>query len=745
MIITKRSGKNEERDDSKILEMLEWAVEGLGGVTAASVLMQAKISFYAGMTTSEIHDCLVKAASDLITEFTPAYQYVAGRLLMAKLRKEAYGEYDVPNFFNHIEDMIQLGKYDTEILERYNPYEVAQLSNAMDHNRDMNFTYAAMIQMQKKYLTQDRVKNVVFESPQVAYMLIGMCLHQDEVSGRMDKVIDFYEAVSTFKISLPSPIIAGVRSPLRQFSSCVLIESGDDLESINEVSSAIVTYSAARAGLGINAGRIRSHGAPIRDGDAYHTGSIGFYKYFQSAMGSCSQGGLRKGSATLFYPWWHKDFQSLIVLKNNKGTDDNRVRHMDYGVQLNKTFYKALTRGESIKLVCPNAMPGLYDAFFADQPLFEKLYQEACDDPDVLGEWVKASDMMGMLMQERSSTGRIYIQHVDHCNVNGPFIPEHAPIKQSNLCLEIALPTKPLGKNGEGEIALCTLAAFNMGVVSIEELPHLSRVIVRALDNLLDYQNYPVEQAEVSLNRRSLGIGVINYAHALAKRGLKYSDGSANNFTHEWFEAMQYNLVKASVELAKEHGPCKYYLDTKYGRGMVCLDWYNKRVDKIVKPSYSCDWEGLRAELSLYGIRNSTLTALMPAETSAIVSNATNGIEPPRALTVTKSSKDGKFKVVVPQVQELFDQYEFVWDMPSNKGYIELVAIMQKFVDQAISANTNYNPFKFPGNKVPLKVLTQDVLTAYTLGLKTLYYHNTYDGSGEDIPEDEGCGDSCKI
>ncbi|EBW1656355.1 ribonucleoside-diphosphate reductase subunit alpha, partial [Salmonella enterica subsp. enterica serovar Typhimurium] len=559
-------------------------------------------------------------------------------------------------------------------------------------------------------------------------------------------------------ISLPTPIMAGVRTPTRQFSSCVLIECDDSLDSINATSSAIVKYVSQRAGIGINAGRIRALGSAIRNGEAFHTGCIPFYKHFQTAVKSCSQGGVRGGAATLFYPLWHLEVESLLVLKNNRGVDDNRVRHLDYGVQLNKLMYERLIKGQDITLFSPSDVPGLYDAFFADQDEFERLYVQYEKDKNIRQKQVKAVELFSLMMQERASTGRIYIQNVDHCNTHSPFDPAIAPIRQSNLCLEIALPTKPLNdiKDPNGEIALCTLSAFNLGAIEdLDDLEELARLAVRSLDALLDYQDYPILAAKQgAMGRRTLGIGVINFAYYLAKHGVRYSDGSANNLTHRAFEAIQYYLLKASNELAKEQGACPWFNETTYAEGILPIDTYKKSLDVLTKEPLHYDWEGLRKDIKEHGLRNSTLSALMPSETSSQISNATNGIEPPRGYISIKASKDGILRQVVPEYERLKGAYELLWQMPSIEGYLQLVGIMQKFVDQAISANTNYDPTRFPSGKVPMNQLLKDLLLAYKYGVKTLYYHNTRDGADDvqgDLEEvveteDSDCeGGACKI
>lgn len=545
--------------------------------------------------------------------------------------------------------------------------------------------------------------------------------------------------------------MAGVRTPTRQFSSCVLIECGDSLDSINATASAIIKYVSQRAGIGINAGAIRALGSQIRGGEAFHTGCIPFYKHFQTAVKSCSQGGVRGGAATVFYPIWHLEVESLLVLKNNRGVEDNRCRHMDYGVQISKLFYQRLLNNAEISLFSPSDVAGLYEAFFADQAEFEALYQCYEQDPSIRKRSIKAVDLFALLMQERASTGRIYIQHVDHCNTHSPFDPAQAPIRQSNLCLEIALPTQSLNEINDpnGEIALCTLSAFNLGKLqNLDELAPLADLVVRALDALLDYQNYPVKAAEKSaLERRPLGVGVINYAYYLAKNQVRYSDGSANALTHRTFEAIQYYLLKASNNLAKEKGACARFHETRYAQGILPIDNYKKDLDNLCAEPLHYDWQQLRADIQQYGLRNSALTALMPSETSSQIANATNGIEPPRGYVSVKASKDGILKQVVPEYETLKAHYELLWDIPNMNGYLQLVGIMQKFVDQAISANTNYDPQRFAENKVPMKVLLQDLLTAYKYGLKTLYYHNTRDGADDTQSDlEQGCaGGACKI
>lgn len=758
MTVTKRCGARETIDLDKIHRVITWAAKGLNNVSVSEVELRTHLQFFDGIPTEAIHETIIKSAADLISPESPDYQFLAARLAVFHLRKKAFGQFEPPKLYDHVTKLVELGKYDMHILQDYTREELDIMDSYIDHWRDMNFSYAAVKQLEGKYLVQNRVTHEIYESAQFLYILVAACLFaRYPKETRLQYVKDFYDAVSTFKISLPTPIMAGVRTPTRQFSSCVLIECGDSLDSINATASSIVKYVSQRAGIGINAGRIRALGSPIRGGEAFHTGCLPFYKYFQTAVKSCSQGGVRGGAATLFYPIWHLEVESLLVLKNNRGVEDNRIRHLDYGVQLNKLMYQRLIKGENISLFSPSDVPGLYDAFFEDQNEFERLYLQYEQDSSIRKKSLKAVDLFSLMMQERASTGRIYIQNVDHCNTHSPFDSKVAPIRQSNLCLEIALPTKPLNNidDPNGEIALCTLSALNLGAIkNLAELEPLADLAVRALDNLLDYQDYPIKAAQISsMNRRTLGIGVINFANYLAKNGMKYSDGSANNLTHKTFEAIQFYLLKASMNLAKEKGACPLFNETTYAQGILPIDTYKRDLDKICSEPLHLDWEALRNDIKEYGLRNSTLSALMPSETSSQISNATNGIEPPRGLISVKASKDGQLKQVVPDFDELKYNYELLWQMPSNEGYLQLVGIMQKFVDQAISANTNYDPARFEGRKVPMQTLLKDLLNAYKLGVKTLYYHNTRDGASDqhdDITniekEDDGCaGGACKI
>lgn len=752
--VTKRDGQQEAIDLEKIHRVITWAAADLDNVSVSQVELRAHIQFYNGIPTTEIHETLIKSAADLIAIEAPDYQYLAARLAIFHLRKKAYGQFEPPRLYDHVANLVEKKKYDASLLRDYTEAELDEINSFIDHQRDMNFSYAAVKQLESKYLIQNRVTKEYYESPQFLYALIGASLFQTyPKETRIDYIRRFYDAASQFMISLPTPIMSGVRTPTRQFSSCVLIECDDSLDSINATSSAIVKYVSQRAGIGINAGRIRAIGSPIRDGEAFHTGCIPFYKHFQSAVKSCSQGGVRGGAATLFYPLWHYEVENLLVLKNNRGVDENRVRHMDYGVQFNRLMYQRLIQGGNITLFSPTDVPGLYDAFFEDQEKFEKLYVQYEQDESIRKKTLKAVELFTLFAQERANTGRIYMQNVDHCNTHSPFDANVAPIRQSNLCLEIALPTKPLQDihDENAEVALCTLAAFNLGKIDgLNQLEELADLLVRALDNLLDYQDYPLAAARnATMGRRPLGIGVINFAYYLAKNGTRYSDGSGNDLTHKTFEAIQYYLLKASNRLAKEKGACPKFNETLYSQGILPIDTYKKELDEICNTPLRLDWETLREEIKTHGLRNSTLTALMPSETSSQISNATNGIEPPRGFVSVKASKDGILKQVVPESETLRHHYELLWNIPDNNGYLQLVAIMQKFIDQTVSANTNYDPSRFEGGKVPVKAILKDLLTAYKLGVKTLYYHNTRDGASDAQhieQEDDSCaGGACKI
>ena len=749
ILVTKRDGSKESIDLEKIHRVVHWASQDLDNISVSQVEINAQLAFFDGIRTEDIHETIIKSAADLISTDVPDYQYLAARLAIFHLRKKAYKSFTPPSLIDHVTKLTKLGIYDKDILDKYNASEFEEFNNYIDHWRDMKFSYAAVKQLEGKYLVQNRVTGDIHESPQMLYMLVGMCLFQEyKGKARIDIVKRFYDASSNFKISLPTPIMAGVRTPTRQFSSCVLIETDDDLDSISAASGAIVKYVSQRAGIGINAGKIRAIGSPIRGGEATHTGCIPFFKHFHTAVKSCSQGGVRGGAATLFYPLWHLEVESLLVLKNNTGTDENRIRHLDYGVQFNGLMYERFLKDSDITLFSPNDVPGLYDSFFADQKKFKKLYEKYESDDSIRKDTINARELFAMFMKERANTGRIYLQNVDHCNTHGAFNPEHAPIRQSNLCMEITLPTEPLFsvEDQKGEVGLCTLSVVNLGALdNLDYLEDITEIIVRSLDSLLDYQDYPLKSAEIaSNNRRTLGIGVTNLAYYLAKNDAKYSDSSGNDLIHKTFEALQYYSLKASNKLAEELGPCPLFSETQYAKGIMPIDSYKKDIDAFCSTKLELDWDALRKNIKSKGLRNSTLTALMPCESSSQISNSTNGIEPPRGFISVKQSKDGILKQVVPEYEKLHKKYELLWDIKDNEGYLQLCAIMQKFVDQSISTNTHYDPSQFEGSRVPMKLFLMDLLKAYKYGIKTLYYHTTRDGSGDDQNNSKQGDDDCE-
>lgn len=738
--VTKRDGSIQTFDLEKVHKVLDWAVENISGVSMSEIELRANIQLYDKIKAYDIHELLIKSASELISDHTPNYQFVAARLISYKLRKEVYGDYKPWDLIDIIDKNVRNGVYDPEILVLYTKDEIEELNAYIKHERDDTFTYAGMEQFRGKYLVQDRRTKEIYETPQILYMMVSATLFgKYPKETRMKYVKDYYDAISQFYISLPTPIMAGVRTPTRQFSSCVLIESGDSLDSINATATSIVKYISKKAGIGVGAGSIRALGAKIGDGSVVHTGLIPFLKYFQSAVKSCSQGGVRGGAATVYLPIWHYEFEDLVVLKNNKGVEETRVRHMDYAFQFNKLMYERLLEGGNITFFDPNDVPGLYEAFFADQDKFKKLYEKYERKTSIRKKSLPALEVFSMFLTERKDTGRVYLMNVDHANDHGAFDPKVAPIRMSNLCCEIDLPTKPLKSYDDrsGEISLCTLSAINWGLINeTYEFEKYCNLTVRALDELLDYQGYPISAAERgTLGRRPLGVGIINLAYFLAKRGLKY-DESAYKVVDEYAEAWSYYLIKASADLAVEKGKIIYNSDTKYASGVLPIDTYKEAIDNLIEHKERLPWDELRTQLKQTGIRNSTLMALMPAETSAQISNSTNGIEPPRALVSYKQSKDGVMAQVVPGYHHLKNKYDLLWDQKSPEGYLAICGILQKYIDQGISANTSYNPEHFEDNKVPMSVMITDLVTAYKYGLKQLYYFNTFDGAGE-MKEDD--------
>ena len=757
--VIKSDGSKVDIDLEKIHKMVEKSCRKITGVSESLVEMNSGLQFYDGITTQEIQKILVKSASDLISLESPNYQFVAARLLLFAVQKQVFNtkwkDAEIyPPLRDIVERNVEKGLYTKDLLNDYTEKEYTKLNSYLRHSRDYEFTYAGLQQVVDKYLIQDRSTGTLFETPQFMYMLIAMTLFRNyDKENRLSYIQKYYNATSTFKINIPTPIMAGVRTPLKQFASCVLVDSDDTLDSLFASDMAIGRYVAQRAGIGINAGRVRGLGAKIRGGEVQHTGVIPFLKKFESTVRCCTQNGVRGGSATVHFPIWHQEIEDIIVLKNNKGTEDNRVRKLDYSIQLSELFYKRFLNNEEITLFSPHDVPGLYEAFGTDT--FDEMYEKYENAYSIPKKKISARELITDLLKERAETGRIYIMNIDHSNTHSSFLDK---VNMSNLCQEITLPTDPIQHidDHSGEIALCILSAVNVGVVKDEELEEICDLAVRGLEELIDYQEYPVSAAEMSTRaRRSLGIGYIGLAHYLAKNRVKYSDQNAWNLVHELTEKFQYYLLKSSNELAKEKGACDYFDRTKYSQGILPIDTYKKDVDDIVKPKYSMDWEKLRAEIMTNGLRHSTLTAQMPSESSSVSSNATNGIEPPRDYLSVKKSKKGTLKQIVPQYSHLKSAYTLLWDMPDNTGYINVVAVMQKFFDQGISGNWSYNPENYDNNEVPVSVMAKDLLNTYKYGWKTSYYQNTMDGKVEDViqeplPQDpfdddgEDC-DACAI
>ena len=728
-MIVKRDGTKEHLNIDKIHKVVEHACESLAGVSSSQIEMNANIQFYDGMSTNEIQEVLIRSANDLISLDAPNYQYAAARLLSYSINKMVFGEYNAITLQQNIDRNIERKVYDSEILENYTADEIATLDSYIRHKRDENFTYAGLRQVVDKYLCQDRSNGEIFESPQFMYMMIAATLFANyPKETRMHYVRRYYDATSLFKVNIPTPVMAGVRTPVRQFASCVLVDSNDTLDSIFASDMSIGRYTAQRAGIGINAGRIRGVNSRIRGGEVAHTGIVPFLKKFESTVRCCTQNGVRGGSATVHFPFWHQEIEDILVLKNNKGTEDNRVRKLDYSIQLNKTMYERLLQGGDITLFSPHDVPGLYDAYFGDPEVFQALYEKYERATSVKKKTVPAMELFSALIKERAETGRMYIMNVDHCNTHSSF---KDTVYMSNLCQEITLPTKPLNHidDEEGEIALCILSAINVGVIkSLDDLEELCELAVRALEEIIDYQRYPIKAAEISTKaRRSLGVGYIGLAHYLAKNHVNYADQEAWRMVHDLSEAFQYYLLKASNKLAQERGACEYFNRTKYSEGILPIDTYKKDLDTIVENKLNYDWDSLRNDIKDFGLRHSTLSAQMPSESSSVVSNATNGVEPPRGYLSVKKSKKGPLKQIVPQYHTLKNSYTLLWDMPNNTGYINVVAAMQKFFDQGISGNWSYNPTHFPDNEVPMSQMINDLLTTYKLGWKTSYYQNTYD------------------
>lgn len=741
IMIIKRDGTKVHLDYEKINKVLIWATEGINNVSASDIAMNANLQLFNGIKTEEIHKILIQSASSLIKEETPNYQYVAANLQNYLLRKQVFNSAgdNLPSLYEVVKKNVKLGIYDSLILEKYSEEEFEKLNSYLRHQRDFTFVFAGLQQNIDKYLLKDRKTGKVYETPQFMFMLIAMTLFAEDTDDRLQKIRSYYNDISNFKISLPTPMMSGVRTPNRQYSSCTLIDVGDSLDSIGHSDLAVMYYTSKRAGIGLNFGRIRAIGDKIRNGEVIHTGVIPFLKKFESTTKSCTQNGIRGGASTTFFPFWHKEILDILVLKNNKGTDDNRVRKMDYGIQFNRLFYRRFVEGKDITLFSPGEVPELYDAFVSgNNDAFETLYEEYEHKKKLNTKKISSKDLMNNFAQERIETGRMYVMNMDHANVHSSFLDS---IKMSNLCVEITLPTTPINHiessfDEAGEIALCVLSAINVGELkTLKELEGICRNIVRSLDYVIDNQDYPVKAARKMLKRRSIGVGITNLAYYLAKNDVSYTDKEALPLIDELMEHFQYYLLKASNELAKERGKCEWFDRTKYSKGILPIDTYCKEVDNLVKREYTLDWETLRADIVKYGLRNSTLSAEMPCESSSLTTNSTNGMEPVRSLITAKVSKQGVLRQVVPDITKLKNKYQLAFDMADNRGITNIAAVMQKWMDQSISTNHYYDYKKYPNNELPLSVVIKDIMYAYKVGLKTLYYANTSDDSTDDLTQ----------
>jgi ribonucleoside-diphosphate reductase alpha chain len=747
--VVKRDGEKEPLNLDKFHKVVEHACEGITGVSVSQIELSSQIQFYNNIKTSDIQETLINSAAKLISDETPNYQYVAGRLINYHLRKEVYGDFKPPHLFDHVTKLVKKRLYDKELLKMYDIDEWDKLDKIIKHGRDDLLTYAAMEQFRGKYLVKNRATGQIFETPQMVYLLVAAVLfHKYPKETRLDWVRRYYDAISQHHISLPTPVLSGVRTTERQFSSCVVVECADSLNSICTTSTVIKKYISARAGLGILGGFIRAEGDEVKGGSKRHTGIRPYWRSMQSDVRSCSQGGVRNGAGTMNYHFFHKEFPDLIVLKNNRGTHETRLTHMDYCVHVNRLFYQRYLEGGNISFFSPKDTEELVAAFYRNDPDFEQMYI-AAENSRIPRITLPAKEVMeDMLAKERVDTGRIYIMNIDHANDHSSFT---IPIKGTNLCVEITLPTHPLEHefDEEGEIALCTLSAINWGKASSdpeacdEWMREMCQLAVRALNELLDYQDYPFAAARnATMKRRPLGVGIVNLAYWIAKNDMTYTNADLNKID-EMVERQMFYLLETSADLAEERGPCPGWNETKYSKGILPLDTYKSFMDTLISRKPTKDWEGLRIRFTTVGGFNSTVAAGMPGETSSQVVNATSGVDPIRALVSYKKSKDGVLAQVVPEHRNLGSKYEVIWEMKSPRGYLEVCATIQKWFDQSISTNTSYNPLNYDekdeeGNpRIPLSVIVGDILYAYKLGLKTLYYNNVLDNSGEDENEVE--------
>jgi ribonucleoside-diphosphate reductase alpha chain len=742
MLVKKRNGQSEPYNVEKIHKVVEWATNGITNVSFSDIEMNAKLSLHDGVTTKEIHHILIRSANDLTSTSNPNYQYVASKLLNMSLRKDLWARYDnPPSLYEHIKSNIESDVYDGTILAKYTKEQIEQIEKFIDHDRDYLFTYAGLQQLIDKYLVKNRLTNKIYETPQFAYICIAMSLFNT-----IEEVKEAYECFSTFKINLPTPIMAGVRTKIKQFASCVLVDVEDNLNSIFSSIHAVGKYTARRAGIGLNIGRIRPINSSIRGGEVIHTGVIPYLKIFESTVKATSQNGIRGGSATVHVPFWHYEIEDIVALKNNAGTDDNRVRKLDYSIQFNKLFYERLVKNEDITLFSPEETGGLYSSMNNNED-FKRLYEKYENSRHIkMKKKINARKLAEVFAKERLETGRIYVMNIDNANEHGSWA---APVYMSNLCQEIIHPTVPINSidDPNGEIGICILSALNLlELESDKDIEKACSIAVRTLELIIDYQDYPILAGEnFTKNRRSLGIGITNFAAYLAKNKLKYDDENTLKLVHQTIEKIQWHLLNESCKLAEKLGPCNKFLETKYAQGLLPIDWYKKTVDELVKPEYTMDWESLRARIKTHGLRHSTLTAIMPCESSSVIQNSTNGIEPVRSLMSYKKAKNGVLKQLVPNYASRKNYYSLAWDMTDNKSILNICAVLQKFVDMSISVNLYYNYAHYQDGNIPLSVLIKDQIYGFKYGVKNFYYCNTPDGDGQ-TEKSSGCeSGSCAI
>ena len=733
--VTKRSGIKEPLTLEKWQAQVAKVCKGIADVSPSMIEIKSQLHFYDGITTQEIDEITLRAIVDLIdVEQNPDvghtnYQYVAGKQRVSMLRKDVYGRYDVPHLYEIIKKNVATGLYTSELLEWYTESDWDKMNDMLDHSKDEQYSYAAIEQLIEKYLVKNRSTKEIYETPQIRYMVAAATVfHSEEPNNaRMRYIKEYYNAASDGLFTLATPVLAGLGTPTKQFSSCVLIRSDDDLDSIFASGEMMAKYASKRAGIGLEIGRLRPLGSPIRGGEIMHTGMIPFLKKWFGDLRSCSQGGIRNASATVFYPIWHHQFDDLIVLKNNQGTDETRVRHMDYGVVLSAFFWRRFKNKENITFFDPNEVPDLYQAFYSNTELFEELYVKYEKQSGLRKKSMSAEEVFKSgILKERTDTGRIYLVFIDNVMKQGPFDPEYHTIYQSNLCCEILLPTKSFKRldDSDGRIALCTLGSINWGSFrNPEDMRRACRILHRSLNNILDYQDFLSIQSKLSNDEiRPLGIGVTNLAYWHAKRGFKYGEKDSLAEVKTWMEHLSFYLTEASVELAKERGKCEGSDRTRYGQGTFPWELRANGVNELTNFAPELDWESLRTNMKEYGVRNATQMAVAPVESSSVVINSTNGIEMPMSLISVKESKAGSFVQVVPEYHKLKNKYQMMWEQKDCDGYLKTAAVIAAYVDQSISTNTFYNPAHFPDRKVPTTLIAKNLMQAHYWGLKTFYY-----------------------